>query len=106
MVEISGVPSASLAFLWPAFAAASASEFASAMAKEFVNLAVGPDAEPIPPEPEWVTSNKVALELDSVRLPLDSTSFDLKHPGPEPLRKSLPASSKTSYYTEICIPLQ
>ncbi|MGP0092416.1 MAG: alpha/beta fold hydrolase [Xanthobacteraceae bacterium] len=68
MAEISGVPSASLAFLWPALAAASASNFASALAKEFVNLAVGSDAASVCPEPEWATCNKVALELDSVRL--------------------------------------
>jgi poly(3-hydroxybutyrate) depolymerase len=68
MVEISSVPSASLAFLWPAFAAASASDFASALAKQFVTFAVGSDTEPIRAEHEWATRNKVALELDSVRL--------------------------------------
>ena len=34
-----------LAFLWPALAAETASEFASAMAREFINLAVGPGTE-------------------------------------------------------------
>ena len=68
MFEISSVPSASLAFLWPAFAAASAGDFASAMAKQFVNFAVGNDTDPICAEPEWATRNKMVLELDSVRL--------------------------------------
>lgn len=35
---------ASMALLWPALAAESASEFASALAREFVGLAVEPDA--------------------------------------------------------------
>src|SRR5579862_9318933 len=75
MVEISGVPSATLAFLWPALAAASASDFTSALAKELVNCAVGSAAWRVPPEPEWATPNKVALELDSVRL-RDFTATD------------------------------
>jgi hypothetical protein len=58
-------PSTSVAFLWPALAAETASEFASAMAREFVNLAVGQDSVT---EPRWTTRNKVALELTAVRL--------------------------------------
>jgi poly(3-hydroxybutyrate) depolymerase len=58
----------SMAFLWPALMAESASEFASAVAKEFVDLAIGPDADAKGPEPRWTTPNSVALELASVRL--------------------------------------
>ena len=36
---------ASLAFLWPALAAETASEFAAAMAREFVNLANPPETQ-------------------------------------------------------------
>ena len=61
-------PFTSLAFLWPALAAETASEFASAMAREFVNFAVGPDAAMEARKPRWTTRNKVALELTAVRL--------------------------------------
>ena len=57
-----------LAFLWPALAAETASEFASAMAREFISLAVGPGAETGAPEPQFATRNKVVLELATVRL--------------------------------------
>ena len=57
-----------LAFLWPALAAETASEFASAMAREFINLAVGPGTETGAPEPQFATRNKVVLELPTVRL--------------------------------------
>ena len=57
-----------LAFLWPALAAESASEIAAAMAKEFINLAVGPQSEPEVREPTWASENRIALELASVRL--------------------------------------
>src|SRR5512144_2398439 len=57
-----------LAFLWPALAAETASEFASAMAREFINLAVGPGTETGAPEPQFATRNKVVLELATVRL--------------------------------------
>jgi poly(3-hydroxyalkanoate) synthetase len=56
-----------LALLWPAFAAASASEIAAAMARQFTNLAVGPEEPPVP-EPRWATPNRVVVELESVRL--------------------------------------
>jgi poly(3-hydroxyalkanoate) synthetase len=58
----------SMAFLWPALMAESASEFASAVAREFVDLAIGPDADTKGPEPRWTTPNSVVLELTSVRL--------------------------------------
>jgi len=61
-------PFASMAFLWPALAAETASEFASAMAREFVNFAVGPESAREAREPRWTTRNKVALELTAVRL--------------------------------------
>jgi poly(3-hydroxybutyrate) depolymerase len=61
-------PFTSMAFLWPALAAETASEFASAMAREFVNLAVGPESAKEIPAPRWTTRNKVALELTAVRL--------------------------------------
>src|SRR4030095_4873971 len=57
-----------LAFLWPALAAETASEFASAMAREFISLAVGPGTETGAPEPQFATRNKVVLELVTVRL--------------------------------------
>ena len=59
---------APLAFLWPALAAGSASELVSAMAREFANLAVGPDPQAGAAAPRWATRNKVALELSAVRL--------------------------------------
>jgi poly(3-hydroxyalkanoate) synthetase len=66
----------SLAFLWPALVAESASEFAAAMAKEFVDLAIGPDAGAKGREPQWTTHSEVALELDSVRLRDFSTAAE------------------------------
>lgn len=65
-----------LAFLWPALAAETASEFASAMAREFINLAVRPGAETGAPEPQFSTRNKVVLELATVRLRGFSTASD------------------------------
>jgi poly(3-hydroxyalkanoate) synthetase len=59
---------ASMAFLWPALVAESASEFASAAAREFANFAIGPGAEIGAAEPRWTTRNHVAMELLSVRL--------------------------------------
>ncbi len=55
------------AFLWPAIAAASASEMAAAFAKQFTNLAVGA-FEPIAPPPKWTTPNNIVAELKTVRL--------------------------------------
>src|SRR5579863_970797 len=56
-----------LAFLWPAFAAAAAGEMAAAAAKQFADLAVGPDG-PAACEPSWATAHTIALELKTVRL--------------------------------------
>src|SRR5260370_30832286 len=67
---------ASMAFLWPALAAESASEFASAMAREFVSLADGPDTETKGRDPRCTTRNQVALELTAVRLRDFSTISD------------------------------
>src|SRR6516165_6220631 len=49
-----------LAFLWPALAAETASEFASAMAREFISLAVGPGTETGAPEPQFATLTDLA----------------------------------------------
>ncbi len=58
-----------MAFFWSAFAAETASELASATAREFVSLAIGSDAQAAKsPEPHWITPNKVALEIGAVRL--------------------------------------
>jgi poly(3-hydroxybutyrate) depolymerase len=59
---------ATLAFLWPALAAESASELASAVARGLANLAVGPEPEEKAREPRWMTRNRLALELAAVRL--------------------------------------
>jgi pimeloyl-ACP methyl ester carboxylesterase len=67
MYEPSGRQSVNLAFLWPAFLAASASDMSALIAKHFANLAVGP-AGAEAPEPKWSTSHTVALELHSVQL--------------------------------------
>ncbi len=67
MYEPAGRQSANLAFLWPAFVAASASDMSALVAKHFANLAVGA-AGAAAPEPKWSTSHTVALELNSVRL--------------------------------------
>jgi poly(3-hydroxybutyrate) depolymerase len=66
----------SMAFLWPALAAETTSELASAVAREFVSLAVGPDKETNGREPCWTTRNQVMLELTAVRLRDFSTSAD------------------------------
>jgi poly(3-hydroxyalkanoate) synthetase len=60
--------SPSAAFLWPALAAASAGELATQFAKGFVSLALGPEAERPAREPDWLTRNRIALELQTVRL--------------------------------------
>lgn len=56
-----------LAFLWPALAAASASETAAVLAQRFADLAAGGAAAPIP-EPGWTTPNRIVLDLQTVRL--------------------------------------
>jgi poly(3-hydroxyalkanoate) synthetase len=58
----------SVAFLWPALAAEATSEFASALAREFASLAVGPATTSNSIEPQWTTPHAVALEFASVRL--------------------------------------
>jgi poly(3-hydroxyalkanoate) synthetase len=55
-------------FLWPALAAATASEMAAAFAREFAHLAAGQPASAVVREPRWTTPNHVALELPSLRL--------------------------------------
>jgi poly(3-hydroxybutyrate) depolymerase len=76
MPEPTGPPFPAAAWLWPALAAEQASEFASFVAKEIANFAIGPVTEPSAPEPSWTTCNEVLLELDSVRLRDFSTSAD------------------------------
>ena len=56
-----------LPFLWPAIAAASVSDMAALVARQFANLAVGPDGPPAR-EPAWATPHTIALELKSARL--------------------------------------
>lgn len=56
-----------LAFFWPAFVAASASEMAALVARQFTNLAVGCD-RPAATPPQWTTPNKVAVALETVQL--------------------------------------
>ena len=55
-------------FLWPALMAASASEFAATLAKQWVDLAGGSGRGPAVDEPVWATPNEIALELKTVRL--------------------------------------
>jgi poly(3-hydroxybutyrate) depolymerase len=68
MYEPTGRQNPYLAFMWPALAAASASEFAAAVGKQFVGFAVGAEDGPAPGEPKWATPNSIALELKTVRL--------------------------------------
>jgi poly(3-hydroxybutyrate) depolymerase len=67
---------ASMAFLWPALAAETASSLALVMAREFASLAVGPETETRGPEPRWTIRNRLALELPAVRLRDFSTTSD------------------------------
>jgi poly(3-hydroxybutyrate) depolymerase len=66
----------SMAFLWPALVAEAASEFSSAVAREFVDLAIGSETDTEGREPLWTTRNQVALELASVRLRDFSTASE------------------------------
>ncbi len=68
MYEPKGWHDLRFAFMWPALAAASASEFAALTATRFVGLAMDADEGPPVHEPKWATANRVALELKSVRL--------------------------------------
>jgi poly(3-hydroxybutyrate) depolymerase len=67
MYEPSIRQSSNLALLWPALAAAAASDMAASAAKRWVDLAVGPGRDTAC-EPQWTTSNSIALELQTVRL--------------------------------------
>jgi hypothetical protein len=62
MYQPAGHHLANPAFLWPAFAAASASEMAAQAAKQFAALVVGPDGAAAT-EPRWATPHAIALEL-------------------------------------------
>lgn len=55
------------ALLWPALAAASASEMAAAFAKQLTRLAVGENEAPTPPPP-WLTPHRTTLELKTSQL--------------------------------------
>jgi hypothetical protein len=59
---------ASAAFLWPALIAESASEFASAAARQLVDFAIDRQPRTSARESQWTTQNRVALELLTVRL--------------------------------------
>jgi len=59
-------PFPSIAFLWPALAAASTSGMMSALAGQLANL--GSVATIAPPAPKWATRNRVVLELPCMRL--------------------------------------
>jgi poly(3-hydroxyalkanoate) synthetase len=74
--ETRGLQLPAAAFLWPALAAEQVSEFASFLAKEFADLAIGPATPANGSEPSWLTPNRVLLELDSVRLRDFSTSAE------------------------------
>ncbi len=76
MYEPTGPSDPRLAFMWPAFAAASASDFAASLAKHFINLGMGAEDSPAAREPAWATPNTIALELNSVRLRDFSTVQD------------------------------
>lgn len=67
MYEPARLDLASLALLWPAIAAGSASDMAAAIAKQFSDLAVGTD-RPSASEPQWASAHTVALELKTARL--------------------------------------
>ena len=76
MYEPSGRQFPFVAFLWPAMAAASASEFAATLAKQFVDLAVGPGEDGDPGVPPWTTANRVALRIKTASLRDFSTAAD------------------------------
>jgi len=62
-------PFPSIAFLWPALMAASVSDAASAIAREFAHLAAeAEEDEPPPVVPRWASGNEIALELATMRL--------------------------------------
>jgi poly(3-hydroxybutyrate) depolymerase len=55
-------------FLWPALAAATASEMFSVLTKELASLAAGHPSNSMFREPRWTTPNQIALELPSMHL--------------------------------------
>ena len=55
------------ALLWPAIAAASVSDMAALVARQFADLAVGAD-RPAGGEPQWASTHTIALELKTARL--------------------------------------
>jgi poly(3-hydroxyalkanoate) synthetase len=59
--------SPSAVFLWPALAAAAASEATAAIASEFTHLVIGNEGAQAS-APDWATPNKVVLELPTMRL--------------------------------------
>jgi poly(3-hydroxyalkanoate) synthetase len=63
-----GPPSLYTAFLWPALAAASASEMASFVAAQLLTLSQAADDTSASDEPKGITPSRMALELSSVRL--------------------------------------
>lgn len=67
MVEPGGRHIPHIAFLWPALAAASASEFASSLAKQIFELSGMTEAESVQ-EPAWATPNTVTIDLNVVCL--------------------------------------
>jgi poly(3-hydroxybutyrate) depolymerase len=60
-------PFPSIAFLWPALAAASTSGMMSALAGQLAQFG-GAVAKAGPPTPKWATANRVVLELPCMRL--------------------------------------
>jgi poly(3-hydroxybutyrate) depolymerase len=70
---------AALGLFWPALAFEYASQFASAMTRQFVKGA-DEDIGEAAPEPRWTNPNKVALELDAVRLRDFSTGSSAAEP--------------------------
>lgn len=73
MYEPTQNPFSQLALLWPALAAASASETAAQIARQFVELAGGGVREAVA-EPDWTTPNTITLDLPAVRLRNFSTA--------------------------------
>lgn len=68
MYEPTGRQLPHLAFLWPALAAASASELAGSLAKQFIGLSGATNDTAAAREPDWTTPNTITLELKTVRL--------------------------------------
>jgi poly(3-hydroxybutyrate) depolymerase len=76
MYEPTGRQNPYLALMWPALAAASASEIAALVAKQLARFAVGAESGAGARKPKWATPNKIALELKTVRLRDFSTVAD------------------------------